>query len=158
MSLKKSERGLVDVEAIARRAAADHVLPVKKHSSGELDELRRITAAPPEKSISYVNSLAAPWWQSLLMYVLVMAALLAGWTSKAFNSLPSMDFPADWIANLYTAPSTPQNGKLLMIVLCGVALAMAGWIALKRPRTRHHAGFVLILAILVLSFGIIYHQ
>jgi hypothetical protein len=157
-SLRKSERVPLDVEAIARRAASDHVIPVMKHSERDLMDLRQKTAAPPEKSITFINSLAASLWIVIPMYLLTVLAFLAAWSSKALNKVTPMDFPADWIADLFTSKSAPEIGKWLMIALCGLALAIAGWIALKKPRSRHHAGFVVIIAVLVLAFGIIYHQ
>jgi hypothetical protein len=157
-SLRKSERVPVDVEAIARRAASDHTLPVMKHSERDLMDLRRNTAAPPEKSITFINSLAASRWIVIPMYLLTVLAFLAAWSSQALNKVTAMDFPAEWIADLFTNKAAPETGKWLMIALCGLALLMAGWIAWKKPRSRHHAGFVVIIAVLVLAFGIIYHQ
>ncbi len=34
-------------------------------------------------------------------------------------------------------------------------IALCGWIALKKPRSRHHAGFISLIALLVLVFGIL---
>ncbi|MDB6080073.1 MAG: hypothetical protein JWO82_3820 [Akkermansiaceae bacterium] len=158
-SLRKSERiPLSGDEEARRKKSADGVIPVRKRTEQELMDLRRQTAAPPEKSIAMLASLGAPWWIILATYLLTILAAFIGWSSMAFHDLSDLDFPAQWIADLYVSPSGPDGGKWLMVVVSLLALALAGWIAWKKPRSRHHAGFVTIIIVLVVTFGIIYHQ
>lgn len=158
-SLRKSERApLSEEETTRRRKSANAAIPVRKHSEKELMDLRRQTTVAPEVSMTMIANQGASWWMILPTYLLTVFAAFIGWSSKSFKDLSDMDFPAQWIADLYTARSAPDNGKWVMVAVAVLALGLAGWIAWKKPRSRHHSGFVTILVVLIVTFGIIYHQ
>ncbi len=156
-SLRKSEREPVERKAPVRAAASGAPIPVRKHNDRELTALRMQTAAPPDQSIQYIQHLAAPKLLTFSAYALCIAGGVTGWLAKWMPGLTPGSFPMDWIEDLSRHPALPKAGLILMIAFCAAALAVSGWIAWRKPRSRHHAGFVTILTVLVLAFGIMYH-
>lgn len=157
-SLRKSEQGPVERRQVpVRPAAGGAPIPVRKHSDKELAAMRVQAAAPPEKSIHHLQHLAAPKPLSFAGYALCFAGALAAWLSKWTPTLTPGDFPMEWMAEISRHPATPSAGLGLLIGCCALSLLISGWIAWKKPRSRHHAGFITILAVLVLAFGIVYH-
>lgn len=157
-SLRRSERESADRRTAPRPAGPGTPIPARKHNERELAALRMQTATPPDQSLQYIRRLAAPKPSVFAAYALSIAGALAGWLAKWMPGLTPGSFPADWMEDLSRHPATPQTGSVLMISACAAALAICGWIAWKKPRSRHHAGFAAILAVLVLAFGIIYRQ
>ncbi len=160
-SLRKSEQAPVVLRA---PDPADKVvrvdapaIPQQRHSDRELAEMRRIQAAPPDRSISHLRHLAVPWPLIALGYVLPVAGGLFAWLADWTPGVPPMDFPAEWMADLSRQPWLGKAGFGLLCGLCGLGLIFAGGMALKKPRSRHHAGFITIIAVLILAFGIIHH-
>ena len=64
--------------------------------------------------------------------------------------------PVQQIAAQAAHPMLVGSGYLL--ALCGGAggLLVAGWLFARKPRSRHHAALMTIIAVLVLAFGILY--
>ncbi|WP_193213170.1 hypothetical protein [Luteolibacter marinus] len=155
-SLRKSEQqpGNRKRTAPAKPGAP---IPVRRHSDRELMEMRRVQATPPDQSIAYVQQLAVPWPFILFGYLLPLSGALVGWFAAWAPGVPEPNFIAGWLADLSRQPWLGQAGFGLLIGFCVLSLAAAGWIALKKPRSRHHAGFICILAVLVSVFGLI-HQ
>lgn len=155
-SLRKSEqkpRNRKRTPAVA----SDTPIPVRRHSDRELMDMRRIQATPPEQAIAWVQQLAAPWPVVVLGYLLPLAGAVLGWFAAASPQVPEPNFPADWLAGLSREPWLAKAGFGALVGLCVLAFAVAGWIGLKKPRSRHHAGFICIIAVLVAVFGLI-HQ
>ena len=136
---------------------SDTPIPVRRHSEQELMDMRRVQATPPEQAIAWVQQLAAPWPVVVFGYLLPLAGALLGWFAAASPQIPEPNFPADWLADLSREPWLAKAGFGVLVGLCALAFAMAGWIGLKKPRSRHHAGFICIIAVLVAVFGLI-HQ
>lgn len=157
-SLRKSEQGPVERRPVARtpvpKAAA---IPVRKHTEKEIATLRAQSATPPDHSIHYLLQLTAPKSMIVALYAGPLLGASAGGLSKWAPTLTPSDFPMEWMAQLSRNPATPSIGLGILVATCAVSLLMSAWIAVKKPRSRHHAGFATILAVLVLTFGIIYH-
>ena len=164
----KAVRSLRKSEQVPREAkpAADSVkvvrvdaapIPQHRHSDRELMEMRRIQAAPPDRAISHIRHLAVPWPLIALGYILPLAGAVSAWLAHWSPGVPPMDFPAQWMADLSRQPWLGKAGFGLLSGLCGLGLVFAGGVAWKKPRSRHHAGFITIIAVLILAFGIIHH-
>jgi hypothetical protein len=132
-------------------------IPLRRHDDRELQELRRIQATPPDQSIAYIHQLAAPWPLVMLAYLLPFTGAILGWFAAWSPTVPEPSFPALWLADLSRAPWLGQAGFVALAGCCALGLAAAGWLAWKKPRSRHHAGFITIFAVLIAVFGII-HQ
>ncbi len=132
-------------------------IPLRRHDDRELQELRRIQATPPDQSIAYIHQLAAPWPLVTLAYLLPFTGAFLGWFAAWAPTVPEPNFPALWVADLSRAPWLGQAGFFALAGSCALGLAAAGWLAWKKPRSRHHAGFITIFAVLIAVFGII-HQ
>jgi len=160
-SLRKSERVPLEREPVAHAVAvvrADAApIPVRRRSDRELLEMRRIQATPPDKAITQIQQLAVPWPWVLLAYLLPLGGALIGWLAVWSPTVMEPDFPAMWMADLSRKPWLGTAGFWLLVAGCAGGLAMSAWFALKKPRSRHHAGFITIIAVLVAVFGII-HQ
>jgi hypothetical protein len=160
-SLRKSEqvpletRPVDDSVNVVRVDAAP--IPLHRHSDRELMEMRRVQATPPDTAISHIRHLAVPWPLVALGYLLPLSGALFAWLAHWTPDVVPMDFPAQWMADLSRQPWLGQAGFILLCSLCGLGLLFAGGFALKKPRSRHHAGFITIIAILILAFGIIHH-
>jgi hypothetical protein len=161
-SLRKSEQA--PLVSRAGNTAAPKIprldtaaIPQRRHSDRELMEMRRIQAAPPDRAISHIRHLAVPWPLVALGYLLPLAGALFAWLAHWSPGVPPMDFPAQWMADLSRQPWLGKAGFTLLSGLCGLGLVFAGGVAWKKPRSRHHAGFITIIAVLILAFGIIHH-
>lgn len=111
----------------------DSQIPTRKRTALELDEMRhremlRQLATEPPKNIKFMSCHPAG---------ITAGYLLAGVGSTGFW----VDF-YPWSATI--------TGSLL-------AMLLAGFIALRRPISRHHAGFITATAVLVAIFTSIHH-
>jgi hypothetical protein len=160
-SLRKSEQGPVESKPVDDSVKVVRVdaapIPARRHSDRELLEMRRVQAAPPDRAISHIRHLAVPWPLVALGYLLPLTGALSAWLAYWSPTVPPMDFPAAWMADLSRQPWLAKAGFGLLSGLCGLGLLFAGGVAWKKPRSRHHAGFITIIAILILAFGIIHH-
>lgn len=153
-SLRKSERRVVERKAPSRSSGAAGI-PVRRRSDDELLEMRRIQAAPPDQAIAHIQQLAVPWPLVTFGYLLPLAGVMLGGFAAWSPGVARFDFPAEWIGDLSRQPWLAQAGIGALALCCGSAFALCGWIALKKPRSRHHAGFISLIALLVLVFGIL---
>ena len=156
-SLRKSEQRPIKPKRVVTAAKGDAPIPVRRHSDKELMEMRRVQVTPPEQVIAYVQQLALPLPFIIGAYLLPLLGAFLGWFAAWSPGVPEPDFFADWVAALSRKPWLPTGGFVGLITLCVLGLAVAGWIGWKKPRSRHHAGFICIIAVLVSVFGII-HQ
>jgi hypothetical protein len=153
-SLGKSEQKPVELSPVER---SKNGIPVRRHDERELMEIRRIQATPPDQAIAYIQHLAAPWPLVTLAYLLPLTGAFLGGFAAFSPGIPEPDFPAQWLIDISRAPWLGKAGFGALVACCVLGLAVAGWLALKKPRSRHHAGFITILAVLIAVFGII-HQ
>lgn len=159
-SLRKSEQGPVLVKAsppVVSKMSEASAIPQRRHSDRELMEMRRIQAAPPDRSISHLRHMAVAWPLIALGYALPVLGGLSAWLSHWMPTVMPLDYPAQWMADLSRQPWLGKAGFILLCVLCGLGLVFSGSVAWKKPRSRHHAGFITIIAVLILAFGIIHH-
>ena len=154
-SLRKSERKVVERVRPAAAAVDSAGIPVRRRTDEELMEMRRIQATPPDQSIAHIQQMAVPWPVIALGYLLPLFGALCAWFAVWSPGVPPMDFPAEWIGDLSRQPWLAKAGLGALGLFGGLAFALAGWIAWKKPRSRHHAGFISIITLLVLVFGII---
>lgn len=153
-SLRKSERKVV--ERVLTTPAVDSAgIPVRRRTDEELLEMRRIQATPPDPSIAHIQQMAVAWPVIALGYLLPLFGGLCAWFAVWSPGVPPMDFPAEWMGDLSRQPWLAKAGLGALGLFGGLAFALAGWIAWKKPRSRHHAGFISIITLLVLVFGII---
>lgn len=153
-SLRKSEQKVV--ERVRPSPAVDSAgIPIRRRTDDELMEMRRLQATPPDQSIAHIQQMAVPWPVLALGYLLPLFGALCAWFAVWSPGVPPMDFPAEWIGDLSRQPWLAKGGLGALGLFGGLAFALAGWIAWKKPRSRHHGGFISIITLLVLVFGII---
>lgn len=153
-SLRKSEQKVVE-RARPVTAVDSAGIPIRRRTDQELLEMRRIQATPPDQSIAHIQQLAVAWPVIALGYLLPLCGAICAWFAVWSPGVPPMDFPAEWIGDLSRAPWLAKAGLGALGLFGGLAFALAGWIAWKKPRSRHHAGFISIITLLVLVFGIL---
>ena len=153
-SLRKSAGLAVDRPKNQRSRGDDSIIPARRHSDQELKEIRRASEiAPPVGEL--IPKRAHPATLVILYglsFILLSASVLGSITTQ----MPSVDLPFDWLVQLNQSDHFPI---ILFGLLCasGVGLLLsAGWLALCRPLSRHHAGIMTIIAVLVLVFGTLY--
>jgi hypothetical protein len=127
-SLRKSEQGPV---ARPHRAPADSPLPAHRHSDGEIKAIRKQEALAPHPSIPHPATLAA---HPMVFIPAYLFAFTGGGLAFYFDL--AMAWPAACEA---------------------IALAVAVYIYLNKPLSRHHGAFIAVLALLVLVFGAIHY-
>jgi len=153
-SLRKSAGLAVDQPKGQIARGDGGVIPDKRHSNTELNELRKAAQlAPPVGEI--IPKSAHPV-TLVALYGVASLVVLAGILGGVSQSVPVSDLPFEW---LMRAVQTDSFSMILFAILCagaGVFLLAAGWLAWKRPLSRHHAGFMTIIAVLVLVFGTLY--
>lgn len=108
-------------------------LPAKRHSNEELEEMRR------REMLSKINE-PAP---THIKFMAAHPALIAGG-----YLLAAIGICGFWIK---TYP------WIAIIIGSVLALAVAGFMALRRPVSRHHAGFISVISVLVGVFSTIQH-
>ncbi|WP_367871979.1 hypothetical protein [Luteolibacter sp. Populi] len=116
--------------------------------------MRRVQAAAPDQAISHILDLTAPWYFTALGYLLPLCGAFCGWLAAWAPQIPSPEFPTIAMAEFSRKPWLGTLGFGLLAGFSVVGLLLAGWFAWKKPRSRHHAGFIAILAVLILAFGI----
>ncbi len=125
-SLRKSEQ--VPVPATHPEPPADSKLPFHRHSDEEIAELRRRDAIAMMSPQVPNPKLAAAHLATLIPgYLLALAGA---------SYIPFYEFPMAATAGCAAA-----------------ALLISGFIFLRRPISRHHAGFIAIIVLLVIVFG-----
>ena len=152
-SLRKSEQKPAEFSPVETK----HGIPIRRHDERELMEIRRIQAAPPDKAIAYIQHLAAPWPLVVLGYLFPLVGAACGLFAALSPKIPEPDFPSQWLIDLSRAPWLGKAGFAVLAACCAIGLLFAAWFAWKKPRSRHHAGFIVILAVPIAVFGII-HQ
>lgn len=152
-SLRKSQQKPVEFSKVETKNG----IPVRRHDDRELMEMRRIQAAPPDTAITYMQQLAAPWPLVILGYLFPLIGAACGLFAAISPKMPEPDLQYGWLRNLSRAPWLGKAGFGALIACCVIGLLFAGWFFLKKPRSRHHAGFIVGIAILIIVFGII-HQ
>ncbi|MCW1885857.1 hypothetical protein OKA04_14045 [Luteolibacter flavescens] len=151
-SLRKSEQKPVELPRVETKGG----IPVRRHDDRELMEIRRAQSAPPEQTIAHVQSQLAPWPLVFLIYLLPFTGALLGWLAAWTPKIPQPHFPALWMGDLSRKAWLGDAGFAALTICCVLGLAGAGWIAKKKRLSRHHAGFITILAVLIAVFGIIH--
>jgi hypothetical protein len=152
-SLRKSEQKPLEFSKVETKNG----LPVRRHDDRELIEMRRIQAAPPEAAITYIQHLAAPRPLVVLGYLFPLVGAACGLFAAISPKTPEPDLRYLWLMDLSRAPWLGKAGFGALVACCAIGLSLAAWFALKKPRSRHHAGFIVIIAVLIAVFGII-HQ
>jgi hypothetical protein len=135
-------------------------LPVRRRSERELDELRRreslrALAMDTPAPVVHLQMMTAHWSLVALGYLLAIAAAL---DEKVLVWLEKVQSPlADFQAALSKASTAQALGYLRAFGFSAGALLIALFIALRYPRSRHHAGFIAVIAGLVLVFDLLYY-
>ncbi len=139
------------------RHREDGSLPVRRHTDEELMRLRRMDAAPMGAAVQDLARRTLSLPGMILFYLLAASAVtLLVIESLWLSRVTALDLPFDWLRSL-VGRDWYQSGMMALIGGLSVwVLLIAGWIAWRRPLSRHHAGFLTIIAVLVLVFGILY--
>jgi cell division protein FtsW (lipid II flippase) len=115
-------------------------LPEKRHNRRELQEMRNRNAfavRPPVQQLQN-QALAKP----VLGFFYLLAFVAAGFVVYSFSSYVP-------VLELYFKAG----------FACAIAvMLMAVFIFWRKPRSRHHAAFLLIISLLVLVFGSVYYS
>jgi len=90
-------------------------------------------------------------------YLFPLVGAASGLFATLSPRITEPDLQYQWLIDLSRAPWLEKVGFGVLVACCAIGLLFAGWFALKKPRSRHHAGFIVILAVLIAVFGII-HQ
>ena len=135
----------------------DATVPVEPRLSLPPKAVRSLRKSEQKPATPAPAAPAAPWPLVILGYLLPLTGAFLGWFAAWSPDVPEPDFPADWLADLSRAPWLGQAGFATLAAGCALGLALSGWVALKKPRSRHHAGFITILAVLIAVFGLIHH-
>ena len=108
-------------------------LPAKRHSNEELEEMHRreMLSKINEPAPTNIKFMAAHPALIAAGYLLAASGLCGFWIKT---------YP--WIA---------------IIIGSALALAISGFMAVRRPVSRHHAGFISVISVLVGVFGTIHH-
>ncbi len=128
-SLRKSEQGPV-MPRDRSATPADAKIPMRRHSEDEIMEMRRRDLLAAQSPAQHILSLAASPFLIGAGYLVALAGAVCAW--RLFSPVPGG-------------------------VCVGVALLVAAWIALRKPISRHHAGFIFLIAMLTVVFGAIHH-
>lgn len=152
-SLRKSEQLPVRPSSVDLRDDAS--LPIRRKSERELMELRRIQPPQPDRSLAHLRMMEVPWPVILFGYLLPLVGAFLGAFAAIAPGMMESDFPALWMGILSRKPWLGLAGMGSLGIFCGSGFLLSAWFAWKKPRSRHHAGFISLLCLLVLVFGIL---
>lgn len=144
-SLKRSEREPVAVPH--PEPAPSSKLPVHRHSPTELTDLRRREAISSLKEGGFELPKSASKPLLALAYVLSIGGAASPTLLRGLASLTES----------YTLGLVMSEGYHLLVAGSLAALPVAGYIALKRTQSRHHAAFVAIIAFFALVFAVLHY-
>ncbi|MGB1130437.1 MAG: hypothetical protein ACPG4K_10320 [Haloferula sp.] len=153
-TLRKSRSLPVDQPKRQSSRGTPGIIPERRHSDQELNQLRKAAQLSPPVG-NLIPKSAHPVLLGAL-YGLGCIPVIAALLGAVGDRVPHSDLPFDWLMQLSQREDYPM---LLFGVLCSGALVFllsAGWLAWARPLSRHHAGFMTIVAVLVLVFGTLY--
>jgi hypothetical protein len=155
-SLRKSASLVVDQPKPVRHRP-DGSLPARRHTDEELMRLRRMDAGPAVSPVEALARRTVSVPVMILFYLLALAAVaLLIMESLWFSKAQPFDLPFEWLGR---AVQADWYGTAIMSAIGGISagvLLIAAWVAWRRPLSRHHAGFMTIIAVLVLVFGTLY--
>jgi len=152
-SLRRAER-LAPPRPLAR-ARNDGTLPGRRHTEEELAALRKAAAPPPSGELPPTR-LAANRVVVVLAYLFGVATPIVTRWATGDGTAAGLVGRFPWLEKLLYADHS--QWWLFAIYSSGpvVMLATAAWIWLRRKQSTHHAGLMVILAVLVLVFGTLY--
>jgi len=127
-SLRKSERALTTPQ---QRPQPDSSLPYYRHSNQELAEIRR------REALAMME--ARPDSRLFPAHPVI---ILLGYLSAILGAVEFY---------FYQLPISVVLGSL------AVSLVVASFIGLRKPVSRHHAGFISVISLLVLIFGALHY-
>lgn len=152
-SLRRSERVPLDQ---ARKVSDSGKLPVRRHTENELRQLKCVEPVAAEAPAVHLQKMTAGLVSLFVIYGGgVLLIVVSGLGASTRGVLP-MDLPWSWLADLAKLPN--YSMILYGLLLGGVAVLLLGalWIYFLKTLSRHHAGFMTIIAVLVLVFGTLY--
>lgn len=153
-SLRKSAGLAVDRPKGQIARGDSGMIPARRHSDDELNQIRR--ASQLTSSVADILPKAAHPGVLMLLYgVGVLTVLIVGLGVIA-QSVPMTDLPFEWLMVATQKESFSMALFTILAIGSTVLLVGAGWVAWARPLSRHHAGFMTIIAVLVLVFGTLY--
>lgn len=152
-SLKKSE--LVPLPAPQAPPPPDSKLPYHRHSDEELQQLRR------QQALTLLNPVIDPQLAGARTPVIVIGYL----TALAGASPYAAQLYQAWFPDDAGSAATTTPPLVAFILLPGVipacclaaALLVAGFIALKKPISRHHAAFIAVITLFVTVFDLLHY-
>lgn len=118
------------------QAAAYIKLPEQRHSDAEVQEIRRREAMRVRPPLAHIQSQMAPRPLVALGYLMALA-----------GGIVPVFLEKEW--------EHAVQARWACLGAGGLAVVVAIFIALKKPRSRHHAAFLAIGALLVIVFGIL---
>lgn len=149
-SLRKSEPPLLPAMPHAVPHAESN-LPQSRHDEQELAEIRRREALAMLVPVAHPKLVAAH--PALIIPGYLIA--LAGASPAALELCSIVFFPPLDAVPLRGASSFAFASLPITIPACcaAIALFIAGFIALKKPLSRHHAAFIAVITLFVIVFG-----
>lgn len=153
-TLRKSRSLSVDQPKKPSSRRTPGMIPEKRHSVQELNQLRKAAQLSPPVG-NLIPKRAHPILLGAL-YVVGCIPVIAALFSAVGDRAPYSTLSFEWLMQLC---HTEDDLMLRFGVLCSGAVLLilsAGWLAWARPLSRHHAGFMTIVAVLVLVFGTLY--
>lgn len=145
-SLKRSEREPVQSPRHAT-APANSKLPDHRHSPEELAAIRRQGAIAAIKEGGFELPQAASKPVLALAYFLSIGGAAAPTLLRGLANL----------SESYQLGQAMSEGYHLLVAGTVASLPLAGYIALKRTQSRHHAAFVAITAFFALVFAVLHY-
>lgn len=154
-SLKRSERGPIEIPKVSAESESGK-LPVRRHTEKELMRLKHQEPVASEPPAVHLQKLTLHRGIVVMAYGLIFFCVGLVLLGEYWSKRPTPDLPSLAIADLVHGEGFGTQLLGFLAGSCVVILLFAGWMAWKKPRSRHHAGFLTIIAVLVLVFGLIH--
>lgn len=154
-SLRKSAGLIVDYPKGQTSHGDTNSIPARRRTERELMELRRAALTSPNPTTVVTKKIASPL-TLLIFYGIAILGLSLGLIGFAASQVSPIDLPFHFLRDWVKSDLFIHQLFAIFATTAALMLLCAAWLAACRPISRHHAGFLLLFAILILSFASVF--
>ena len=154
-SLRKSCGLIVDQPKGQTSRGYANAIPTRRRTDQELKEIRRTALTSPDPTTVVARRLAHPV-TLFAFYCLTLFGIAIGFAGVAIGQTSPIDLPYPWLRDWVKSDAYIHHLFAIFATTAAIMLICAAWLAIFRPISRHHAGFLFLIALLTLTFSSVF--
>ena len=154
-SLRKSNGLIVDRPKGQTSRSDANAIPTRRRTDQELKEIRRAALISPNPTTVVTRKLAHPI-TLFAIYCIALSGIVIGFAGVAVGQASPIDLPYPWLRDWVKSATFIHQLFAIFATTAAIMLLCAAWLAIFRPISRHHAGFLFLIAILTLAFSAVF--